>query len=295
MIWNERSPVICTLNRLVEDGSVKGDLYWPDEPGSTQKFGDISVSLISICPLKHLNIVVRRLKLVRGDEQREVFQLHYQGWPDFGVPSSSLAIRELVHLVDWFRKRGACSDQTSIDGPPVVHCSAGIGRSGSFLGLYFAMKSQQFQNTAYNPEFRKYVENQISQNMEDHLNLEISKISEKFNIKDIVGSLRKQRNPGMVQNVKQYEFIYISLQDELRCPSRPSAAVREVFSWQLRKLDVPKITMSGFIFGNNHHFDSSPKTNISGHKRKFEITNLLHRKCKKRLAQSQPVKRTLRI
>lgn len=59
-------------------------------------------------------------------ESREILHFHYTTWPDFGVPQSPTAF--LRFLTD-VRQSGALDQNV---GPPVVHCSAGIGRSGTF-------------------------------------------------------------------------------------------------------------------------------------------------------------------
>lgn len=58
--------------------------------------------------------------------RREVLQFHYTTWPDFGVPSTA---RAFLHFLQAVRDSGALESDV---GPPVVHCSAGIGRSGTF-------------------------------------------------------------------------------------------------------------------------------------------------------------------
>lgn len=59
-------------------------------------------------------------------EAREVLQFHYTTWPDFGVPSTP---RSFLHFLQVVRDSGVLNANV---GPPVVHCSAGIGRSGTF-------------------------------------------------------------------------------------------------------------------------------------------------------------------
>ena len=67
-----------------------------------------------------------RLKEIDSGEKREILQFHYTTWPDFGVPQSPTAFLRFLSAV---RRSGALSADV---GPPVVHCSAGIGRSGTF-------------------------------------------------------------------------------------------------------------------------------------------------------------------
>jgi len=70
---------------------------------------------------------VRVMFMLQSRETREVIQFHYTSWPDFGVPTSPGAFLDFLWAV---RASGALD--TAVHGPPVIHCSAGIGRSGTF-------------------------------------------------------------------------------------------------------------------------------------------------------------------
>jgi len=142
MVWDKNCPLVCALNRLMEGNTVKGDRYWPEQTGESMLCGEINVTLLSTFSLSAFDITLRYLKLERGGIQRRIFQLHYQGWPDFGVPSLSLAIRELVNLLNIYRSIGANS---GLAGPAVVHCSAGIGRTGTFLAIAMVKENEQFK------------------------------------------------------------------------------------------------------------------------------------------------------
>lgn len=72
------------------------------------------------------NFVLIRLTSTSTDESRQIIQFHYTTWPDFGVPRSPLAFLKFLRDV---RQSDAFGFQY---GPPIVHCSAGIGRSGTF-------------------------------------------------------------------------------------------------------------------------------------------------------------------
>lgn len=87
---------------------------------------DLQISLISEHEKEHY--VVRKCLLTDhlSGESREVLQFHYTAWPDFGLPESPASFLEFLFAV-----RSSGSLDLSQSGPPVVHCSAGIGRSGT--------------------------------------------------------------------------------------------------------------------------------------------------------------------
>jgi len=141
---------------------------------------------------------------------RDVYQLHYLGWPDFGVPGSTVAIRELAYLTTHLR-----SNQPN--APCVVHCSAGVGRTGSFMGIICVLENPVFQEdmARYQKQCHQLTTDEPNTNFDEHL---VSFISNRYQISEMVLSLRRQRNCGTVQTSKQYEFIYNALKDEIINP-----------------------------------------------------------------------------
>lgn len=111
-----------------------------------------------------------------------VAHLHYTEWPDFGIPASTDVMRELIKELD-IRKKGP-------KDPIVVHCSAGIGRAGTFLAIHISL-----QKHLTNPDL-------------------------KISVKDTVLKLRQQRH-GMVQSKDQYKFVYATLKEALQDRSAP--------------------------------------------------------------------------
>jgi len=107
-------------------------------------------------------------------EVREVVQLHCTNWPDFGIPDSSIEMSRLIHIMDIYKK--------SEEQPIVVHCSAGIGRTGTFVAIHMCLHRA-------------------------HLGLH-------YDIKEIIKHLRTQRI-GMVQSKEQYSFVYSVTKDML--------------------------------------------------------------------------------
>jgi receptor-type tyrosine-protein phosphatase beta len=124
MVWESNSRAIIMLTRCVEKGREKCDHYWPYESMPVY-YGDISVQILNETRYPDWNI--SEFMVCRGDQQRVIRHFHFTTWPDFGVPNPP---HTLVRFVRAFRERVA-PDQR----PIVVHCSAGVGRSGTFICL----------------------------------------------------------------------------------------------------------------------------------------------------------------
>ncbi|XP_055685794.1 tyrosine-protein phosphatase non-receptor type 61F isoform X2 [Lutzomyia longipalpis] len=130
MVWEQDSKAILMLNKLVEKKQVKCHLYWPEKIGEEHRMNLTDVGLIVeyLKVEEFVNFSIRTLRLtdMESTKSREILQFHYTTWPDFGIPSSPVAFLLFLKKV---RESGALDDNV---GPPVVHCSAGIGRSGTF-------------------------------------------------------------------------------------------------------------------------------------------------------------------
>ncbi|CAD6194492.1 unnamed protein product [Caenorhabditis auriculariae] len=127
MVWQERCSIVVMITNMVEDGRRKCDQYWPSNVNAHQTYGNYEISLVSETSNAHFvhrTLCLRIAKSVPQTE-RKVHQLHFTGWPDHGVPATVFPLLDFVHYV---------SDIQST-GPIVVHCSAGVGRSGSYILL----------------------------------------------------------------------------------------------------------------------------------------------------------------
>ncbi|CAH1647418.1 unnamed protein product [Spodoptera littoralis] len=130
MIWEQNTKAILMLNKVIEKNEIKCHWYWPQGIGETHKmtFNDVQLALVLEKEEDCCYYSTRQFKLydLESGENRDVMQYHYTTWPDFGVPTSPNAFLQFLKRV---RESGVL-DPT--DGPPVIHCSAGIGRSGTF-------------------------------------------------------------------------------------------------------------------------------------------------------------------
>ncbi|XP_072324530.1 tyrosine-protein phosphatase non-receptor type 2 isoform X1 [Scyliorhinus torazame] len=128
MVWEQKSRAVVMLNRVIEKGSVKCEKYWPSKEDEVMPFEDTQFSLKLLSEDVKSYYTVRQLQLQRvfTGETREILHFHYTTWPDFGVPESPASFLNFLLKV---RESGSLNSEC---GPAIVHCSAGIGRSGTF-------------------------------------------------------------------------------------------------------------------------------------------------------------------
>jgi len=196
MVWEQDVSVIVMLTKIHENGQSKADKYWPTEIGEVQTFPLVSVTLINVYQSdQSAHIDIRVLSLKSSEKERIVVQLHFLGWPDFGVPEDSTGIRQLVNLTNFYRKYGK---SLGLDGPIIVHCSAGVGRSGAFIAIHQLL--EQFSEFGVLPQLAVY---------------------------NAVNLMRTQRD-GMVQTKEQYSFIYKAIQDEIEFLENASTVIPEL-------------------------------------------------------------------
>ncbi|XP_076237870.1 protein tyrosine phosphatase 69D [Calliopsis andreniformis] len=171
MIWEQHLELILMLTNLEEYSKTKCAKYWPDK-GETKNVGDITVEHIR--ERAYSDYVVRELKMSRLGERdsRTIVQYHFLVWKDFMAPEHPHAILRFIKRVN---------EAYSLEkGPILVHCSAGVGRTGTLVALDSLL--QQLAE-----------EGQVS-------------------IFNTVCDLRHQRN-FLVQSLKQYIFIYRALME----------------------------------------------------------------------------------
>ncbi|XP_061547881.1 tyrosine-protein phosphatase non-receptor type 4 [Phycodurus eques] len=130
MTWEQGSSMVVMLTTQVERGRVKCHQYWPN-PDNSAPYGDFTVT----CHNEEGNsaFLVREMTLMHleSEQQRELTQIQYLAWPDHGVPDDSTDFLDFVALVR--------SKRTEQDQPMVVHCSAGIGRTGVLITMETAL------------------------------------------------------------------------------------------------------------------------------------------------------------
>ncbi|XP_041833467.1 receptor-type tyrosine-protein phosphatase O isoform X2 [Melanotaenia boesemani] len=126
MVLQQKSPIVVMLTQCNERRRVKCDHYWPftDEP---VMYGEISVEMLS--ETESPEWIIRKFRLGYADETQDVLHLNYTSWPDHGVPTVN-AIESILQFVHIVRQQ---ANRTK--DPIIVHCSAGVGRTGTFIAL----------------------------------------------------------------------------------------------------------------------------------------------------------------
>lgn len=140
MVWEQRVLIIVMTTRVIERGRIKCGQYWPLEAGRSEDSGhfvirNIHIDLFQDFKLTHLDLYNKQT-----DESRSVAHYQYMSWPDFGVPKSASAMLDFRAQVKQHQAvavQAMGSEWTGHPaGPPIViHCSAGIGRTGTFCTL----------------------------------------------------------------------------------------------------------------------------------------------------------------
>ncbi|KAK6482915.1 tyrosine-protein phosphatase non-receptor type 4-like [Huso huso] len=130
MTWEQSSSMVVMLTTQVERGRVKCHQYWPN-PGGSAQYGNYQITCLS--EEGNSAFLFREMTFTHSEtaESRELTQIQYMAWPDHGVPDDS---RDFLHFVSLVRNKRAGKDQ-----PLIVHCSAGIGRTGVLITMETAM------------------------------------------------------------------------------------------------------------------------------------------------------------
>ncbi|XP_077572600.1 protein tyrosine phosphatase receptor type Fa isoform X2 [Stigmatopora nigra] len=181
MVWEQRAATVVMMTRLEEKSRVKCEQYWPSR--GTQTYGPVQVTLLETTELATYTIRTFALYKSGSSERREVRHFQFLAWPDHGVPEHPASTLAFVRRVK------ACDSPDA--GPTVVHCSAGVGRTGCFVAIDAMLERMRREGAV--------------------------------DVHGHVSRLRAQRN-YMVQTQEQYVFIHEALLEAAVCGNTQVAA-----------------------------------------------------------------------
>uniref|UniRef100_A0AAY4CVL8 Tyrosine-protein phosphatase non-receptor type 9 n=1 Tax=Denticeps clupeoides TaxID=299321 RepID=A0AAY4CVL8_9TELE len=148
MVWEQNVLIIVMTTRTDEGGRRKCGQYWPLQEGGQEVYGHIAVVNQRVDNHSHYNQTTLELHNTETCEQRQVTHFQYISWPDYGVPTSAVTLIDFLGAVKRQQKRAVQAMGTQWRGHPlgppmVVHCSAGIGRTGTFCALDICLSQLQ--------------------------------------------------------------------------------------------------------------------------------------------------------
>ncbi|XP_008578277.1 PREDICTED: tyrosine-protein phosphatase non-receptor type 9 [Galeopterus variegatus] len=140
MVWEQNVLVIVMTTRFEEGGRRKCGQYWPLEKDSRIRFGFLTVTNLGVENMNHYKKTTLEIHNTEERQKRQVTHFHFLSWPDYGVPSSAASLIDFLRVVRNQQSLAVSSMSTRFKGqcpepPIVVHCSAGIGRTGTFCSL----------------------------------------------------------------------------------------------------------------------------------------------------------------
>ncbi|XP_054141874.1 receptor-type tyrosine-protein phosphatase F isoform X8 [Melozone crissalis] len=243
MVWEQRTATIVMMTRLEEKSRVKCDQYWPSR--GTETYGMIQVVLLDTVELATYTVRTFALYKNGSNEKTELRQFQFMAWPDHGVPEYPTPI------LAFLRRVKACNPTDA--GPMVVHCSAGVGRTGCFIVIDAMLERMKHEKTV--------------------------------DIYGHVTCMRSQRN-YMVQTEDQYIFIHEALLEAATCGNTEVPA-RNLFAHIQKLTQVPpgeSVTEMELEF--------KLLANSKAHTSRFISANLPCNKFKNRLVNIMPYELT---
>jgi protein tyrosine phosphatase len=177
MIWQENISIIVMTTNIRESGMIKCFPYWPSEAKDYFNTGSYLIENEKSDKYDSFIITTLILKKKNHSETRTVYHAHYLKWPDHGIPNGTKDALLFLEKVEYLK------ELTMTKSPVLLHCSAGIGRTGTFCAIDIGIK--------------RYLNEKI------------------IDIPSTVVKMRHER-AGSVQTEDQYLFAHLALMDFIK-------------------------------------------------------------------------------
>ena len=177
MIYNHKTKLVIMLSSNLEEIDGRSAIYWPKEKENPLNFQDnnLCIKLISQDEIIPNSLIIKKFLI---NDDLEVKQIHIVCWPDHGMPrDQNLAIEIVDTMINYIK----IEREEKNRGPIVVHCSAGVGRTGTVIAIYVIVLCLEYLKKMKKPLV--------------------------MNIFNVVRKLREQRY-SLVTDTEQYKFIY---------------------------------------------------------------------------------------
>ncbi|GBL94852.1 Receptor-type tyrosine-protein phosphatase eta [Araneus ventricosus] len=178
VVWQQSVPIVVMLTQCVERAVKNCEKYWPAS-GESKLYGDIRVQTKQETMLT--SHIMRVFLVQYQNQQRHIVHMHFTNWPVDGTPRNPVDFLHFIRLV-----REQVSERRP--GPILIHCSAGVGRTGTFIAVDRLMQHLQSKDD--------------------------------IDIYNTVLEMRRYR-PHMVHTMEQYVFIYSCVQQFIQDASVP--------------------------------------------------------------------------
>ncbi|XP_052809643.1 tyrosine-protein phosphatase 10D-like [Mya arenaria] len=206
MVWEQNVMVIVMLTQCKEGKQDKCEMYWPDTVQEPKQYGNVVVNPTSITNMNKFNINIFDISHATDQTKtRKVVQFHYLDFMDF------TASVKVEHFIDFVRTVRVHVPH-DMSNPMVIHCSAGVGRTGSYIAID---RLQQYLNS---PTFS---------------------FDDRINIFDMVMEMREQR-VNMVQTESQYILIHDCFKKMLEDKKKSLETTQSMKELHTNIVDIPQ-------------------------------------------------------
>lgn len=233
MIWQEDTRVIVMTTKEVERGKTKCARYWPSQ-GETETFGKFKVRTDSRHASADYTLreftVTRVAEKGKEEQHRKINHYQFQAWPDHGVPSDPGCVLNFLHDVNQRQEQVMQESDSPYQAAICVHCSAGIGRTGTFIVIDMILDQIKRQG----------------------LDCEID-------IQRTIQTVRAQRS-GMVQTEAQYKFVYLAVQHYIETVAQRMQAEQRSL---LVGREYTNIRHTGDLNAGSNHATSTRRSIVS--------------------------------